>query len=284
MSNSNNNYESLAVAEEAESWMLLLQDLEEVESAPPLNLAVNLNGGATQASTGSASLKIASTSTNSNGRRPSDESAIGKPKPPKKRAKLGEKKRLQRNAREQFRSQQLTQQFEQLKDALLQAGVQLPASTPSGPSKVNILKVTCDYIQALHKQLQSVDQENVGYKQILQRQGMNNQGYHSVEATTCTSSSPNPNPTIAKGVSLNESSPTLHGSAYKSAFQSLPSGVVSPNMHTLLAYVAYTQKLKPFSNLTRSLHQSPTFTGHCFTRWTHFGYQPGLCKRVSNVS
>ena len=68
---------------------------------------------------------------------------------PKKRRKrvLTEEKRIERNAKEQARSNQLSQQFEDLRSVLTEAGIVVPKGT-----KVSILTLAMDYIQLLQQQ------------------------------------------------------------------------------------------------------------------------------------
>lgn len=67
--------------------------------------------------------------------------------PTKKRKRnLTEEKRIQRNAREQARSNRLSQQFECLRTLLTNAGIIVPKGT-----KGSVLRRTMEYIQALQK-------------------------------------------------------------------------------------------------------------------------------------
>jgi Helix-loop-helix DNA-binding domain len=60
---------------------------------------------------------------------------------------LTEEQRIQRNVREQERSNQLSQQFEVLRNLLLEGGLVVPRGTKSV-----VLSVCMDYIQALRQQ------------------------------------------------------------------------------------------------------------------------------------
>ena len=77
------------------------------------------------------------------------------PSSPKKRRKrvLTEDKRKERNAKEQARSNQLSQQFDNLRNLLTQAGIVVPKGT-----KVCVLSLAMDYIRML-QQNQTQDME-----------------------------------------------------------------------------------------------------------------------------
>lgn len=68
-------------------------------------------------------------------------------KPRKRRRNLSENQRIHRNVKEQERSNQVTGQFNELRDLLSRSGIVIPKGTKSA-----VLGISIDYIRALQEQ------------------------------------------------------------------------------------------------------------------------------------
>ncbi|CAB9522127.1 expressed unknown protein [Seminavis robusta] len=108
----------------------------------------------------------------------SSDSAAGGGKNSKRRKRnLTEAKRVERNAREQARSNRLSEQFAELRDLLLKAGIVVPKGT-----KGSVLCLVRDYIRVLEENRKKVETEVQHLRQQLANMGQGNQGSQTAQA------------------------------------------------------------------------------------------------------